>query len=242
MENIQHYLDFAFKGKKGILRYLLGAFLIIIISLFLGQMFSVVGVLLIKSDSPAAEIAITNFFGFILSFLLIPVIVALLHRRPWWSVAMPAPKVNGAAFLVGFLSGLIVQSGSFLVSYFVHPENITYVGVDWGSWVPMLFLYLIVFFVQVSTEEMVYRGYLAQMMYRFSKSPFLVLLIPSIIFSLPHYGNIKGSSGILALLPYIFMGLMYAWMAYRSGSLWMGIGAHLVNNWFITLFVGSKAE
>lgn len=155
---------------------------------------------------------------------------------------MPAPRVNGASFLVGFLSGLTVLLGSNLVTYFMHPENYTYVGADWNSWVPMLFLSLLVFFVQASTEEMVYRGYLAQMMFRFSKSPLLALVIPAIIFAYPHYGNIAGSSGILALMPYVILGLLYGWLAYRSGSLWMAIGAHLVNNWFITMFVGSKAE
>lgn len=242
MEQFAHYLDWAFQGKRGILRYLIGAVLVISMSLFIGQMFSTFGSILIKSDSPAATIVKTTFFGFILSFLLIPLIVAAVHRRPWWSVAMPAPRVNGASFLVGFLSGLTVLLGSNLVTYFMHPENYTYVGADWNSWVPMLFLSLLVFFVQASTEEMVYRGYLAQMMFRFSKSPLLALVIPAIIFAYPHYGNIAGSSGILALMPYVILGLLYGWLAYRSGSLWMAIGAHLVNNWFITMFVGSKAE
>jgi membrane protease YdiL (CAAX protease family) len=58
----------------------------------------------------------------------------------------------------------------------------------------------------------------------------------------PHYGNVDGSSGWLGLIPYVVMGLMYGWLAYRSGSLWMSAGAHLGNNWFITMFVGSAAE
>lgn len=243
MENrFSHYLDWSHQPKKGLLRYLLGSVLITGFSLYIGQMFSFVGALLIHSDSPAATIIKTTFFGFIFSFLLIPIIAAIIHRRPWWSIAMPYRRFNFKAFAVGFFSVVVLQVISNLISYWLNPQNYHYKGADWQTWIPMLFLYLIVFFVQVSTEEMVYRGYLSQFVYRFSKRAWLVLLIPSIIFSLPHYGNIQGGAGIMALAPYAIMGIMFGWLAYRSGSLWMPIGAHLANNWFVTMFVGLSGE
>jgi membrane protease YdiL (CAAX protease family) len=70
----------------------------------------------------------------------------------------------------------------------------------------------------------------------------VILLIPAIVFSAPHYGNISDVSGILALLPYFILGLMLGWLAFRSGSLWMPLGAHLANNWFVTMFVGNSKE
>ena len=98
------------------------------------------------------------------------------------------------------------------------------------------------FFVQASAEEMVYRGYLTQFARRYVRNPLLVMLIPALVFAGPHYGNVAGLDGPLALLPFVISGLSYGWLAYRSGSLWMSAGAHLGGNWFITCFLGSANE
>jgi hypothetical protein len=107
---------------------------------------------------------------------------------------------------------------------------------------PMLLVVAAVFFVQASTEEMVYRGYLTQFAYRFTQRPALFLVLPALVFSLPHLGNVSGLTGPLGLAPYVVPGLAFGWLAYRSGSLWMGVGAHMANNWFVTAFFGSSAE
>jgi hypothetical protein len=106
----------------------------------------------------------------------------------------------------------------------------------------MLLIAAVAFFVQGSTEEMVYRGYLTQFVAAFTRAPLLILGIPACVFALPHFGNVAGASGFLGLLPYLLMGLMYGLLAWRSSSLWMSAGVHLGNNWFITMFFGNAAE
>jgi membrane protease YdiL (CAAX protease family) len=236
------YLEWASEGRSGLLLYILGFILVLAISLIIGQMFTVVGGLLIPSTSPMATIFKTNFFGFLFSFTAIPIMVRLLHNRPWWSVAMPERRLDYKRFAIGLISTLAVLIVLQIVGYISRPEQYHYNGFDPTQWIPLFFLAVIAFFVQASTEEMVYRGYITQFIYRFSKSPWLFLPISALIFSLPHFGNISGASGVFAIMPYLEMGLMFGWLAYRSGSLWMGIGAHVANNWFVTLFVGSDAE
>lgn len=236
------YLEWASEGRSGLLLYIIGFILVLVISLIIGQMFTVVGGLLIPSTSPVATIFKTNFFGFLFSFIAIPIIVRLLHNRPWWSVAMPERRLDSRRFAIGFISVLFVLIVLQIVGYLTSPEVYHYNGFDPAQWIPLFFLAVIAFFVQASTEEMVYRGYITQFIYRFSKSPWLFLPISALIFSVPHFGNISGASGVFAILPYFEMGLMFGWLAYRSGSLWMGIGGHVANNWFVTLFVGSDAE
>lgn len=236
------YLHWADRGRSGIIVYIIGFLLLISISLFFGQVFAVVGGLLIQSDTPAANIIKITFFGFIFSFFCVPLLVRLLHARPWWTVAMPEKRVEWRNFAIGFIAVLLVMVLLNGVGYLMNPSDFVYNGFEASTWMVMFFLAAIAFFVQASTEEMVYRGYVTQFVYRFSKQPVFFLLIPAIVFSLPHFGNIKVSAGVYAVLPYILMGLTFGWLAYRSGSLWMGVGAHLANNWFITLFVGSSAE
>jgi membrane protease YdiL (CAAX protease family) len=237
-----HYLEWARRGKAGFFRYLLGGLLVLAVSLFFGQIFSVVGALLISSQGAAATVLKTNFFGFIVSFLLIPLIVVLLHRRPWWSIAMPARSFESSRLAVG--AGIAIAAASLLsvISYALDPTAFHFHGIDPASWIPMLFLAAVAFFVQASTEEMVYRGYLAQWVAAFTRSPLLILGIPALVFSAPHFGNVASDAGYLILLPYVVMGLVLGLVAWRSGSLWMGAGIHMGNNWFITMFVGNEAE
>jgi membrane protease YdiL (CAAX protease family) len=237
-----HYLQWARRGKPGFFRYLAGALLALVISLFVGQMFSVVGAVLIASQSVAATIVKTTFFGFIVSFLLIPLLPMLLNGRPWWSIAMPARRIETTNLVSGACIAVTTMAALNGVAYLLEPQAFRFAGFDPGSWLPMLLVVAVAFFVQAATEEMVYRGYLAQFVAAFSRSPLLILGIPAFVFALPHFGNVAGSTGLLGLLPYIVMGLMYGLLAWRSGSLWMSAGVHLGNNWFITMFVGNASE
>jgi uncharacterized protein len=236
------YLDWSGEGRSSLLFYIPGLILVLLISLFVGQLFGIVGTFLIHSTSPAATIIIVTFFGFIFSFITIPILVRLLHNRPWWSIAMPKKSIDYKRFALGFFTVLCLQALLTIIGYVWKPEEFTYNGFDPMQWIPMFFIAAIAFFVQASAEEMVYRGYITQFAYRISKNPIFFLLVPAFLFSLPHFGNITGAQGIYSILPYIEMGLMFGWIAYRSGSLWMSIGAHLANNWFVTLFVGSSAD
>jgi membrane protease YdiL (CAAX protease family) len=237
-----HYLQWARRGKPGFFRYLAGSLMALSMSLFFGQIFSVVGAVLIASQSVAATIVKTTFFGFVVSFLLVPLIPGLLNRRPWWSIAMPVRRVETTNLSIGFCIAVATMAALNLVGFLIEPDAYRFEGLDPRSWLPMLLIAAVAFFVQASTEEMVYRGYLAQFVAAFTHSPLLILGVPAFVFAVPHLGNIAGSSGLLGLAPYIVMGLLYGLLAWRSGSLWMSAGVHLGNNWFITMFVGNAAE
>jgi membrane protease YdiL (CAAX protease family) len=44
------------------------------------------------------------------------------------------------------------------------------------------------------------------------------------------------------VLIYLFDGLVYGWLAWRSRSLWMPIGFHLANNFALVVLVNEKAN
>jgi len=84
---------------------------------------------------------------------------------------------------------------------------------------------------------------LAQFTRRISKSPFIFILVPAVLFSLPHIGNISSFGGTLwAVLPYLISGVLYGWAAYKSGSLWMSLGLHWSNNLSGMVLVGIKED
>jgi hypothetical protein len=236
------YLDWAYEGKSNIFRYIIGVVLVYAISQFIGQMFAVVGALLIPFSSTGLNVFKLTFFGFIFSFLTLPLIPLLINRRPWWSIAMPKLSLRFDLLLIGATSVLFVQLILSIIAYIFEPGALIYSGVNFGNWILMLPLIALAFFVQASTEEMVFRGYMTQFLYRLSKKPAIFLFFSAFIFAIPHYGNIQGVIGFVSLLPYLIMGLMFGWIAYRSGSLWMPIGIHMANNWFMTVIIGSSTD
>lgn len=60
----------------------------------------------------------------------------------------------------------------------------------------------------------------------------MFVTIPAMMFALPHLGNLSSYPGSvpLKLAPYLTLGLLYGWAAYRSGSLWLSLGLHWSNN------------
>jgi membrane protease YdiL (CAAX protease family) len=113
----------------------------------------------------------------------------LINRRPWWSIAMPARKFEVGNLALGAGIAIVTMVAMNLVGYLLDPGAYHFDGLDAGSWIPMLLIAAVAFFVQAATEEMVFRGYHAQFVAAFSRSPILILGIPAFIFALPYYGN-----------------------------------------------------
>jgi membrane protease YdiL (CAAX protease family) len=98
-------------------------------------------------------------------------------------------------------------------------------------------------FVQASAEELLFRGYFTQFVRRFTSSRILFLGIPTLLFAAPHIANVASlGGGPFAMLPYLIAGLLYGWAAYRSGSLWMSVALHLVNNYTGLVVVGTRGD
>ena len=89
---------------------------------------------------------------------------------------------------------------------------------------------LIVVPLQCTAEEVVFRGYLAQMVGRWLKHPAWAILLPVPLFVAGHVYDVWGllSVGIMA----VSMGIV----TWRTGGLEAGIALHAVNNMTVSLF------
>lgn len=99
-----------------------------------------------------------------------------------------------------------------------------------GFWWLLLLLVVIVP-LQCASEELVFRGYLAQSVGRWLKHPAWAILLPVPLFVAGHVYDVWGLSsvGIMA----VTMGIV----TWRTGGLEAGIALHTVNNCFVT-FLG----
>lgn len=106
-------------------------------------------------------------------------------------------------------------------------------------WVALLPAAFGLLFIQVSAEELVFRGYLQSQLAAMNIHPVFWIGIPSIIFGLVHYD--PATMGELA--PYIviwaiFFGVVAADLTARTGTLGPAIALHFANNMFPLLFFG----
>ena len=107
------------------------------------------------------------------------------------------------------------------------------------GWVALLPFALIVLVVQVTTEEIYFRGYLQQQLACRSANPLLWMGVPSVIFGLSHYANGIGvADSVLYVIWATALGLACADLTARTGTLGAAIGLHLANNIFAVLLFG----
>jgi len=242
---INSYLDWSEKGKSGFWRYALGAFLAITVFFVLAGigMFPLILSVPDYKESLALSVLAT-LLSFVIPFIAIPLIVKLVHRRPSWGVAMPRLRFEKWNFFAGFLVASVVGVAAVLLFGIIgitpiesNPE------FDVTVLLPVAIIGFIGIFIQAGSEEMLFRGYFTQFVRRFTANKYVFIGIPALLFALPHIANISElGGGIFVLTPYLISGILYAWAAYSTGSLWMALGLHLSNNYSSLVLIGTKGD
>jgi membrane protease YdiL (CAAX protease family) len=84
---------------------------------------------------------------------------------------------------------------------------------------------LIMAFIPALCEETLFRGGLQNFLSRWTKNPWLSIVIVSILFSIAHLS-------FYGFLSRLFLGIMLGLLFHYSGKLWLCILAHFLNNAF----------
>lgn len=142
----------------------------------------------------------------------------------------------GLAFLAGVvgviwaLGGYAVEGGGALQSATV------------GAALVPIGLLMLGFIVQGSTEEIIFRGWLMQLIAS-RHGLWLAVILNSALFSLMHGSNIAPSRELfLGLANIVLFGLFISLYAAREGSLWGVCGWHAAWNWLLGLGFGLEVS
>lgn len=241
----QSYLDWSDKGKASFWRYAVSTVLVIIVFYMLSAMVLVPYTMLLPNYEKSLTLSVVaKLLAFLIIFLAVPLIVRVVHKRPWWSVAIPTLRFRAWDFLAGLWVSFAVAAVATLV---FNATGTLPLQRNPDFDLPTVLLLVVIgfvgIFIQTGAEELTFRGYFTQFVRRFTSSKILFLGIPALLFAAPHISNIAKFGGSpLAMAPYFIAGLTYGWAAYRSGSLWMSVALHLVNNFTGVVFVGAKGD
>ncbi|HRE64550.1 MAG TPA: CPBP family intramembrane metalloprotease [Ferruginibacter sp.] len=91
---------------------------------------------------------------------------------------------------------------------------------SWGEYIAAIF---IMAFFPALFEEIFFRGALQTLFEKWWRSPFMAILITSIIFSLIHFS-------IYNFLTRLILGFVLGFMFYKTRNIWVNVIAHFLNN------------
>jgi membrane protease YdiL (CAAX protease family) len=180
-----------------------------------------------NGSTPFAMFALLFSFGAMT--LTLALVVAMVHNRSVLTLLGPlrpfAKQFQQAAVAVVVLSGALW----ILPPWGMEPPMLP--GLPVGLWAGLLPLSLLAVLVQVSAEELLFRGYLQQQLAARFASPLVWMVLPSALFALGHYAPaVAGGNAIWIVAWAGIFGLLMADLTARSGTLGPAIAVHFINN------------
>ena len=168
-------------------------------------------------------------FSFVFMTMSVGVVVRLLHRR---SIMTLLGDIPVALRQFGAVSVMIV--GLMAVLFVLPPWDMGgdfVANVPLDRWLLLLPLSLFAVLIQVSAEEIVFRGYVQQQLAARFKSPLIWMVLPSALFAFGHYlPDAAGENAVMIAIWAGVFGIMMADLTARAGTLGPAIAVHLWNN------------
>ncbi|MEP1612996.1 MAG: CPBP family glutamic-type intramembrane protease [Roseobacter sp.] len=176
----------------------------------------------------------------LLSFgmIIIAVVVALrvAHQRGFSEVLGNSIEFrNQFASVLTIL--LILNAAVFILPPWGMGEPLV-ANVSLGAWLWVLPFAVFAVLVQVSAEEILFRGYLQQQLAARFSNPIIWILTPALLFGWGHYAPKElGENAVHFVVWSSIFGIFMADLTARAGTLAPAIAVHLVNNLVAILLV-----
>ncbi len=146
---------------------------------------------------------------------------------PWWLLGIVL--LGGSAWMLAheiFIAAQILGIGTIEVE---HMKQVA-AFKDQLTRLPWWLVMFVFALTPAVCEEGLFRGFVLSSLHRYSAA--WAIGISAVLFGLMHVLT----ANVLAIerfLPTTFMGLLLAWIALRTGSIWPGVGLHALHNGFL---------
>ena len=183
--------------------------------------------------TPGQILTILGSFSFMI--VSVGVVVILLHHRS------PVTLVGGlrpaATQFLQVIRGLVPYIVLIATFNFLTEDLLPNLLLrQWLIFLPLTLLFLL---IQVSAEELVFRGYLQSQLAALGLHKSIWILLPSILFGLLHYDpTVMGGAAPWIVIWTIGFGILAADLTARSGTLGPAIAFHFAVNFISIAFIG----
>lgn len=182
-----------------------------------------------QPDTPAKVLVLLGtFFGMALGPVLA---AAACHFRGPGTLFGPAGETF-RGFLLTVTVLIPLYALALALSWVIAPPLPNLPLSTWLAWLPLA---LPLVLLQVSAEEMLFRGYLQQQLAARFAARWVWMGLPALIFSALHYNPQAGVNAWLILTVTLAYALIAADLTERTGALGAAIGLHFANNVFAML-------
>lgn len=174
-------------------------------------------------------------WSFLLLALPVVLVTRLLHGRGLASLTGPPRRALRDALRVALpLVALAVAMMPFAVLSDNAGRRLDL--VTWLLWLPVALPGLV---VQVTAEELLFRGYLQQQLAARFRSALAWMVLPSLLFAGLHFapGDFGGNAALIAVWAGLFS-LLAADLTARTGTIGAAVGLHLATNVSAIFLVG----
>lgn len=175
---------------------------------------------------------------FAVGLLALWLCVRFIHRRNPKTLINPRGTIRWDKVFFAFLVWLVLTAMVELVFYFLEPGNYS-LRFQPVSFFVLLLISLLLFPLQTSFEEILFRGYIMQGIGILTKRPWVPLVLTSVGFGLMHYMNpeVQAFGAAWAMSYYIGVGLLLGFVTLMDDGLELALGIHAATNIYSALFV-----
>ncbi len=180
---------------------------------------------------------------FVASLAILLLLYKPIHRRNYKTLITGAKSIRWNHFLIGAGVWLILNAAYLIIDYSANPGNYTF-NFNFQSFIILVLISVMLIPFQASYEEILFRGYLAQGVAAWTKSKWMAIIIPSLLFGSMHILNPEIQEyGFWVTMPqYVLFGLIFGLVTVLDNGTELAMGAHSVNNVFLSIVITSKAS
>jgi len=189
-------------------------------------------------DADSGERLLT-FLVFLLPFPVVVLGIAMamkwFHQRPLMDLVSWQGTIRWNLMIMGLViwgTLLVIQislSGIFGLSAIL-------LSPDFSGWLIYLILVLILVPIQTTAEELLFRGYLMEMVSKYVKKPWLLSVLTGLSFGALHFGY---QSWVIVFVTGL-MGVFLAYFSLKTRGLELVIGVHAINNLILFLLFSNS--
>lgn len=187
-----------------------------------------------ENESNSDLVSFTSkYFCFIGIWVVGLLIFLIPSNRPMFGALGKRCKGNRIKlFCLGILIGFGTNALCILCAVLHGDIQLYFEGAD----VPVLLLFIVAIFIQSTSEELIFRGFLYQRIRRGYKSPVVAILGNGVAFAALHL--ISPGITPLAVASIITVSVLYALFVYYCDSIWLPMGAHMAWNYTQNIIFG----
>lgn len=157
------------------------------------------------------------------------VVIMVHNRRPGTLIGpfgLAVRQFGAVLFMMAILSAVL-----WILPPYETGEGALTRNMSTGRWMMLLPIALLAVLIQISAEEILFRGYLQQQLAARFRSPLIWMVLPAVLFGAGHYlPDSAGSNAFTIALWATMFGLLMADLTARSGTLGPACAVHFANN------------